>query len=440
MFHKDIFSRMTLLCFLLLPFSFVGAFEVAQKTEKSLDPIKQPITPSFYGGVIHLSDLNTSATAGAAMYTIQSSGRYYVSSDLSLAPDNARVAGIKIDASNVLLELNSAIIYQRNGNSQTGLIGIEVDSNIANVRIQNGVINGLNVADSTEQNGGVVVQSGANNIKIENVIVSGCTSATHEASGFLLSSCNNVKLINCESSNNTNTLASATDNNGSVNGFKLDTCNGCVLQECYANRNNSTDQNAYGFRLESSKYNKVMTCNALNQVSGSGDSGDMAAGFYSSDGAGNLFESCTSNGNTGGSNSGCIGAGFVLGDNTATNEKYSAIVHCRAEGNDGGTGDGYGISVTSGVQFCEVREDIMVGNTGSNSGYGIRDENAQANTNTIYIKNFAAHNGKNDGTTINNYSVSPAPSGSVQVKQGNYNSYTGMDAAETGFFNVEIIE
>ncbi len=399
-----------------------------------------PVLPNYYSNIISSGNLNTTATAGGAMYTITNSGRYFVSSSLELDPANSRVAAIKVSANNVLINLNATTIYQKTSNTATGLIGIEVDSNVSNVYVTNGLISSLNVADGTEQNAGVVINSGANHIIFENVLVLGCTSDTAEVSGYLLNGCSNVKLIDCESNGHTNTKSTATNSTGTVNGFKLSSCDGCLLENCRANRNTSADQNSYGFRLESSRYNKLLNCTAFNQISNSNDTGDLAAGFYSNSGQSNLFEKCESIGNTGGTHAGSIGAGFILGDDTSNNEKFTSLLKCRAEGNSGGTGDGYGILVKSGVSFCEVRENILVGNTGSNSGYGIYDQNTQANTNSVYIKNFAFSNGKSDGTVVNNYNVSPAPTGIFPVKQGNYNNYTSIAYSESGYDNIEIIQ
>ena len=399
-----------------------------------------PVLPNYYSNIISDGSLNATVAAGGAMYTITNSGRYFVSSNLEVDPTNSQVAVIKISASNVLINLNAVTIYQKSSNAATGLMGIEVDTNVSNVYVTNGLISGLNVADSTEQNAGVVIGSGASHIIFENVMVLGCTSNTAEVSGYLLNSCNNVKLIDCESSGHTNTKSVATNSTGIVNGFKMSGCYSCLLENCRANRNSSTDQHSYGFRLEASRYNKLRNCTAFNQTSNSNDSGDLAVGFYSNGGQSNWFENCAAIGNVGGTNAGSIGAGFVLGDGTAGNEKFSTVTGCRAEGNSGGTGDGYGISVASGVSFCEIRENTLIGNTGTNSGYGLRDQNVQASTNVIYIKNFAYANGKNDGTVVNNYSVSPAPSGTFQSKQGNYNNYSLLDASLTSYYNVEIIE
>ena len=403
--------------------------------ERAIVESKQPITPSFYNGAIHLSDLSTSAATGGAMYTINAPGRYYIASDLGIAPSNSQVAAIKITASNVFLDMNEATIYQRTGNSQTGLMGIEVDSSIANVTILNGKINGLNVSDSTEQNAGVVIGSSANNITIEDVVVFGCTSATNEVAGFLLNSCNNISLINCSANNNTNTLATATSDNGTVSGFKLSSSADCILQNCYANRNASTDQNGYGFKLTSSTYNKILNCTALNQISTSNDSGDSAVGFYSTDGTGNSFNGCESIGNVGSSSAvASNGIGFYL----AGTEKYSSIINCAAIGNGcaatNTSGVGYGIWMPSGVTYCEIRNNRLLSNYGYANSYGIYDDTATTIAN-LYVNNFA-HGNVNNAGTVNNYAFTVTFTSSKV--SATYNALTNLATAQGSFYNVDV--
>lgn len=400
-------------------------------SQPSLVDLKSTITPSFYTSAIHLSDLNNSVASSGAMITIRASGRYYLSGDLPLNPTNNTVTGIKIAASNVVLNLNSATIYQQNGNSATGLIGIEVASSLYNIQIFNGRISGLN-------NIGLKVNSSAHNIQIHDVVVSDCTSSTAEVLGFYLDTCNDIQLDNCVSSNHSNTKAGASDDTGTVNGFKLNSCNCCLLQNCRAVRNSSVSQNSYGFRLIASKYNCLFGCHAVNQITTSATSGELAVGFSAITGTGNCFDSCVAVGNAGGTNAGSIGAGFILGDGTASNEKQTVISKCRASSNDGGTGIGYGINLTSGTSLCRVADNRANDNTGTASGYGIIDQNTTSTT--IFTNNFAFGNGKNDGSTLNNYSVAPAPSGLLQIKQGNYNSFAALDDAKAGYYNVEIIQ
>ena len=362
--------KLLLLCALFSGLVSEAKDDAIAASDRNMLESKQPITPSFYNGVIHLSDLDTSASAGGAMFTISAPGRYYIASDLSLAPTNSRAAALKITANNVFLNLNSATIFQRASNTQTGLMGVEIAASVNNVRVINGTINGLNVSDTTEQNAGVYIGSSANSITIEDMVVSNCTSATAEVTGFLVSSsATNIKFINCHANNNTNTKATATDDTGTVNGFKLTSASGCLLQDCSAVRNASTDHNVFGFRLELSNHNRLIGCKALNQVTSSNDANDIAAGFYSSDGLGNLFDSCTAMG-TSASTVSVYAIGFRLGDTTVSNESLTTIKRCYIQGNGGGTtagGIAIGIHVTSGVSLCNIIENTVLSNGGASA-------------------------------------------------------------------------
>lgn len=419
----------------LLVATTFGYADDAVKQDKSINS-RQPITPMFYTGVIHLSDLDTSAAADAGMYTINAPGRYYVANDLSLAPDNDGVAGIQITASNVILDLNDTTIYQRTGSSSTGLIGIEVAASLSNIKIMNGRIQGLNVSVAGQINAGVVINSSANDILIEDVIVSGCTTASgstgREVSGFLLNGCNDVRLINCESSNHTNGADWDGSNAGSVNGFKLITagtdCSACVLENCIASLNSSTNENSYGFRLDSSEYTMILNCSAQNQTSSSSTSGDSAVGFYSNAGTGNLIEKCQSIGNTGGSHAGSLGIGLFL----SSTEKYSTIKKCLAQSNDGGTGLGYGINIGASVADCSVGGNAVLSNTGTAGGFGILDNGA---TDVMYINNFA-HSNRIPGGLVVNYSGTVFTT--TMVSGGTHTSFTGLYSAKAGYDNLEI--
>lgn len=407
-------------------FVFTGLNVNAGSDNKQIR-LKQLVTPSFYNGVIHQSDLSTSVGSGSGMFTINKPGRYYVAGDLSLAPANNQVIGIKIATNNVLLNLNSSMIYQRTGNAQTGLIGIQVDSNVSNVRICNGTINGLNGSSAADFMGGVViVRSGAYDVTIEDVVVSNCTSSMEELSGFLLDTCIDVKLINCESINNSNTNPSASGTNGNVAGFRLNATSDCLLQNCLASRNVSTDQNSYGIRLaDGCVYNQVLNCRALNQASNSVNA-TSCAGFIILDGIGNLVDGCIAIGNTGGTNVASIGAGFLLGGA----EENTILQNCLAQSNSGGTGDGFGIRVDSGVVNSCVQNCRFFSNTGAANGIGVYDGGASS---VMYVSNFA-HGNRIPGSTVDNYS------GTVgEISTATHASYTNLDATRAGYNNLEIV-
>ena len=410
-------------CLLLL--AFVFSFSYGTQIDK-YTKLSQPITPSFYNGVIHLSDLNMSAGSGSGMFIINKPGRYYVAGDLSLAPVNNQVIGIEIATSNVLLNLNSSMIYQRAGNTKTGLIGIQVDSSVQNVQICNGTINGLDGSDAADFMGGaVIVRDSADSVTIEDLIVSNCTSSQEELSGFLLNACSNVKLINCQSINNSNTKTSASGTNGDIYGFRLYAASNCLLLNCKANGNTSTDQNSFGIRVgNNSSNNMILNCQALNQRSNSTNA-TTTAGFIVLDGSGNLVDQCVAIGNTSGSHAASVGAGFMLGGT-----EYNTIFqNCLSQSNSGGSGVGYGITVDTGVTDSCVRNNLAFSNTGANVGIGI---NNNGTASVMYVSNFA-HSNRVPGGLVTNYS------GTVgEISTATHANYTNLNATRAGYNNLEI--
>lgn len=163
---------------------------------------------------------------------------------------------------------------------------------------------------------------------------------------------------------------------------------------------------------------------ALNQISNSNTSGINVVGFYSTGGRGNLFDGCESIGNQyNGVSATSTGAGFVL----AGSEAGSTIRKNLAQANIGGSGLGYGISIGASVGNCCVQDNLAFYNTGT-TGVGIIDAGA---TNVMYISNFAHSN--TTGVTVDNYS------GAIgEISTATHTVYTNLDAARTGYNNLEI--
>ena len=404
--------------------------------------VREPITPAFYNGRILLADLVNTVAAGGAAYTISTPGRYYVVEDLQFNPDNHRVSAIYINSNNVFLNLNSASIYQKSTNTNTGLMGVEIAGSVKNVRVANGTIAGLTVSDATEQNAGLYIGANTQTVTIENVTVSNCTSVTREVIGFLANSgSTGLRFINCESVNNTNTatVGSANDPNGYCNGFKINTCLGAVLEKCNANRNSSTNGVCFGIRLESCKYTHVLQCTALYNVSSSSTSTDYVAGLYTYNSRGDVFKNCTSNGNYAGSNAGCMGIGCYVNGTS----RYVMIKDSCFEANYGGTGDGYGIQLAATQAFCLIDGNRVAGNTGANTGYGIKD--GGTNVTNVYVRNFAMGNAKDDGstapvTTSSNFVIDPKGAGAFPTQEGSVDDYTGLTLGIKGFKNTSMID
>ena len=471
-------------------FTSIGFANEVTKAEPGVD-IKSPITPSFYSGVIHLSDLDTSADSDTGMFTIQSSGRYYVSGDLSLAPGNARVAGIMINADNVLLDLNQTTIFQRVGNSQVGCRGIEVASGKKNITIKNGSISGLTgngihveincgsvvvediivqscassfdaTDDGNDVYGGILLNgTSGNEVRssiLRNVYISQCNASGDTVAGLSMNYCNNVTVVdsffndnratandniasgvfmaNCVSCEFKNCEASGNEGDGTGNGYGFDlsaACSACSFENCIASNNKG--QPVYGFYVNGGLYNIFTNCSASYQQANGTAVDSSSYGFYSTDGTGNAFEECRSCGNLSGDFAGVIGAGFGL-DGT---EQYTSILNCVAEANGnvpvGTAGLAYGFDLGSSTVACHIEGNKAISNVGVTSGSaGFRDQVTESTN--VYIKNFA-HSNSGDGT-VSNYSIDPSGVSGFPLKGGNYDDLTGLDASVTGYFSVEI--
>jgi hypothetical protein len=220
---------------------------------------------------------------------------------------------------------------------------------------------------STGKNGIGLNLSGCTDASIEN-----CSASSNKgdsAMGFrIISSTRGVTFKNC-----TANYCEATANSGSASGFLLNASEANEFFNCraaYNRRNSGTGVAAYGFNLGSSNFNNFYDCEAkLN--SAAGDTGSCY-GFYSTAGKGNLFKQCIATGNTGGNNSASKGAGFGI----ANTENSTVIESCKANYNNGGTGEGYGIiadATTARTVNCVISKNQLIGNTGTAKTYGYRD-------------------------------------------------------------------
>ena len=389
-----------------------------------------PVTPSFAGNPINLNDLSQSSTT---MYNIRASGRYYIAGDLKIDATSNDSTIIKVTASNVMLNLNTAMIYQNISDAATGLIGVEVAANLSNVVIRNGTING----NTTNMVNGIKVNSGANNIVIENVNVLGCYTAGTEVSGLLLNTCSDVQVRDSEFNLNKSAATYA------VNGIKLIDCTKCILENCTAVGNygagGASGATVYGIRLESSsggcKYNRIVNCQATNNYTSGTDTNSNTIGFYANNGQSNIFDNCTSLGNQGTATAiSAYGAGFKF-DGT---EKYSSIMNSAIIGNGcavaNTSGVAYGIWIPSTVTYCEIRNNRILGNSANLTAYGIYDPAALLIVN-LYVSNFA-HGNINNAGTITNFGMTVSFSSSKLV--ATYNVLTTLASAVSSYYNIDV--
>lgn len=418
-----------------------------------------------------LTTLSLNQTTTTTMLTINNSGKYLITDNFTASPTNNNVTCLKINTNNVFLYLNNQTITHDTTEGGTDFTAIEIASGKSNITIIGGNISsidgtglkiGVNCHDISIINLkinecskiGLDIDT-CNNINIENVQITNCDGSDADATqaiGLKLNKCkcicvknssfnhndaasnkNSVGalLINCENCCFQDSEASSNGinaNGGIVYGFSLtSTTNACLFKNCMACTNESTTNESIGFHIAYSKNNEFISCmamsnkstsstaygfyltnatnNAFNSCKATGQetiaNANHAYGFYSISGTNNMFNSCISDGNTANGDSSSIAAGFFLDEN----ETHSSILKSCAKANNGGAGIGYGIIISGSI--CEISSNQIIANSGTMSGFGIKDTNASSIN--LYRNNFAYGNGNISETIINNYDVKPAP-------------------------------
>jgi hypothetical protein len=397
---------------------------------------------------------NNDVASSGALFTISVGGQYYIASNITAAPTNNNVAGIRIDADNVILNLNNNIITH---SSATNFIGIEIVSGKSNIMIIGGNIasidgigikvnsgcsnvslDSLNISKCT--NKGVEISSSSNlvlkNLKInncdgsntnaiegaigakltscsitiiENSLFSNNQTTTKDSTGLFLSACSDCKIKNCDASVNkgvntygfriaNTTTATLFENcfarnnqsaSGACYGFHVNSSNNNFFTECIASTNTTTSSNSFGFYFTASRRNRIIGCDAIGQDAASFTGSSW--GFCSTGGNANIFESCKSIGNLGGTASSSVAVGFEL----TGGETFSVIENCESQSNNGGSlGTGYGIKLGNSDSTDHLQLSIgfnyMAGNRGAKY-YGYKD--FATNTTTLLYNNISFGHG-----------------------------------------------
>ncbi len=357
------------------------------------------IDTKFYDGYIKPGDLSSKVASNGAMYTLASPGRYYISNDITVAPNNNTVTAIRISANNVLLDLNRATISQSSSSNKTGLIGLELASGVTNVIIQNGRIDsfsgtGINintncaniiirdviVSRSTQY--GININT-SNTIYLQNVKAVSGSNASGNCWGLNLATCHNVLVQNSNFDNN---------NGISNSSYGIDiasTSYQCVFENCTANNNGSTTcATSYGILV----YNSTSNCWFKNCESSYNQGTSWGYGFIVLTSCSNIrLSNCSAFGQIGGTGTTNFAAGFYF-DATIYN---SIIENSYSYGNGAGTYAGFGIyfgnGSTSGPARCIVRNCQLYDNLGTNLSYGFYD--FASTTSTILAHNVVSGNG-----------------------------------------------
>jgi hypothetical protein len=275
--------------------------------------------------------------------------------------------------------------------------------------------------------------------------------------GFSFESVNGNQLVNCNANEGSST-------GSDVAGFNFTGSVGNTLNNCEANHNTASSggSNAYGFSFaSSSKNNQINNCNAsVNTV---GAANKVAAGFRCSAGSGNCFNACNAIGQTC-SGTGTLSSGaiqqYACGFLFQSAENASKIVNCKADNNDGGTGEGVGFGIylqgnntltsitdTTAPTNTIVRDTVMSFNTSSGSSsttqgnkYGFFD--ASKDTTSVLINNVSIGHGRCISTLDTSYNFVDPITGSTGVNGMNFMfHHTGTDENpanmihETDIFN-----
>lgn len=258
------------------------------------------------------------------------------------------------------------------------------------------------------------------------------TSQDGPAYGYSIDASNSVMMECCSAHSNT---AAGTDaGTDDSYGFSFsENAGSAYLKNCFSN-NNTGAANVYGFSMNNCDYNYLLNCQARNQTTSSSAAVNVY-GFYSTAGQGNTFRECRSLGNVGATHSSANTAGYCF----AGSEKYSNILFCASKANNGNTGLGYGIWLSSAT-YCTIRGNELFVNVGTANGYGIKDD--ASSSVSAYFENFAYGNGSSDGLKVNNFDVKLSPNDSVDyfpVQEAFLTDFTSLKQLNT-YDNVELIE
>jgi hypothetical protein len=310
--------------------------------------------------IIEQSDLDQTAAASGAMFTISTSGYYYLTANLTGTPTNNTVSVIRISSDNVILDLNNKTIL-RSGGAGTGLILIEISSGQANITIKNGTLadsqigiqllasDNVTLKDlliTNSSNLGINSVTGTKNVlTLERVSVNNGTGADgSSAQGAAIRNTNNLTISNCHFDDNIATSGTK----GGI-GLQLVTVVSGNISNTTANRNTAVGGGgSFGFYLFAVGSCIFKNCVATKNTGSGGASGaGFLIGLPGNTSDGNIFDSCIANKNSPGATASIAsaGAGFFL--NTADRNTF---LNCIANENDaaGTTSSGIGFYVSIG--------------------------------------------------------------------------------------------
>jgi hypothetical protein len=366
-------------------------------------------------------------------------GTYVYGIDLEYEPTAPNDSIIRISSSEVILDLNNRSLKQADGNTQPGLAGVLIDSNLSQVTIKNGLIAGLTGK-------GIIVSSGCTDIVLDSIITDSCNLRGISVEGTTLSPIQDIEICNCEVENCcrgatgdyglllqncslfnvVNTKIELCAGSTSVIGFDLSNVTSSIFQSCVSNNNaasstsatcigydlsstssalifedcdsfvnvaQATGSTVFGYRVASGVNDCSFTgCRVVNHIAAS-----SVTGFsFTSNARNSLFE-CIASRNS------CV-AGTTTGIlfSTCTGNK---IFTCRINDNTSVTGTTRGVDFSSCTE-CFMQDCIISRNTGVNaaSSFGARITPAAPTGSNVVTKTIAMRNGTTAGNQLTGFS------------------------------------
>lgn len=380
-------------------------------------------------GTIKSDMLDHNATSNSAMVEINKSGAYYLVNNLNPNPVNNNVTCIKVNASNVIINLNTFQIQHDTSGGGTNLTAIEVASNVFNVKITGkGRIRNINGT-------GIKVGAGSRGIFIEDTRIIGCsnvgiymlgnssskisnfliersatircdgsTNATDGAAGMMLVNCENgiikssffnlnqnttngngqgVILFNCADCDFISSEASENSGNNGY-GFRIQESSAIRFNLCEATRNTGVTTDAFGFALTgTATYSNVLTKCFTEETKGVNN----AYGFYLESAQNTSFTNCNARGQNVTASTGSS-RGFY-----STAGRGNIFSECKAIGSRAGGGSSASIAAGFELRNSEsygiIENCYAISNNALNSGfaYGIKLGDAADTTTQITIRN-----------------------------------------------------
>jgi hypothetical protein len=387
-----------------------GTFTVLNSIESSIDACCFSLESKL--DMLVTSSITCAATPIYGPTTITTSGTYCLAQNIIQDPT---FAVIEIAVSNVALNLNGHTV----SNLASGGVGIQVDHNINNVVIENGIIQAS--MDALNTGTGIYLQSvgsgtGPTNVRLEKLSITGWYDGidAFDFNGLV------IEDISSSANKNYGLSISTSDNSASLEvrnsvfnqnsyGVNLAVAKGIRFENCLFDENT-----LFGASISECTCVEVANCTASGLPIVSNVCGSGRAGFF--------IELCTN---------------VVLKENFACCYQYgywiisssaTCLINNVAKGN---CNDGF--QVLGSTSPITLRGNTSNNNGVSGSGYGFDDQDPTGFNK--YYNNSACSNGPS-GTTNFTTNITSAP----VTSPANANGADNIDCANTDADQIDVIE